>query len=76
MNETKETYYAVTFRNYPNATHYAYGETALEAIENAKDGMFEDGYRTPYLSPRARVAVYKEWNYNANQYTNGGDFIR
>ena len=74
MNEEK--FYTVTFRNYPNATRYAYGETALEAIENARQGMFEDGYSTPYLAPRARLAVYKEWNNDANQCRNDGTFIR
>lgn len=76
MNEQTENYYAVTFRNYPNATRYAYGQTALEAIDNARDGMWEDGYSTPYLSPRARVAVYKEWNYNTNQYRNDGTLTK
>lgn len=74
--ETTENYYAVTFRNYQNFTHYAYGQNALDAIENARDGMFEDGHATPYLAPRVRPAVYKEWNYRAEQYRNDGSFIR
>ena len=71
-----EKTYTVTFRNYPNAAMYITAESALEAIELARDEMFGEGYSTPYLVPRARAAVYKEWNNNANQYRNDGTFIR
>jgi hypothetical protein len=73
---TDEKYYTVTFRNYPNATQYAYGENVHEAIENAAAGMFEDGHATPYLAPRVRPTVYKEWIYSAEQYSNDGSFTR
>ena len=71
-----EKYYTVTFRNYPNAPRYSYGLNVQEAIENAAEGMFEEGYSTPYLAPRVRPTVYKEWNYRAEQYRNDGSFIR
>lgn len=74
MNDEKT--YTVTFRNYPNVDMYITAKNALEAIEWASDEMFGNGYSTPYLAPRVRVSVYKEWNNSANQYRNDGTFIR
>lgn len=68
--------YTVTFRNYPNYEQYVYAETAHEAIDAAADELWQQGYSTPYLAPRVRPTVYKEWNYRAEQYRNDGSFIR
>lgn len=67
--------YTVTFRNYPNFDNYVEGLTILEAIENARDLMFDEGHPTPYLTARARPTVYKEWNNKKSSYRNDGTFI-
>lgn len=68
-----QNYYRLKFAGLPYDL-YEYGATALDAINNAKqelDGLFA------YLgNATARPAVYKEWNYGTERYTNGGDFIR
>jgi len=69
----QENYYRVNFGNYGEV--FAYGVTALDAIGQARLD-FQDDMDEPLGNATARPAVYKEWNYGTERYTNGGDFIR
>jgi hypothetical protein len=73
-NETVEpNYYRIKFAYLPYDT-WEYGNTAKEAIQLARQNFEEYG---KYLgNATARQAVYKEWNNETWQYTNGGNFIR
>lgn len=66
-----QNYYRLRFANDVSEV-YAYGVNALDAIANARNDMadMELGNAT------ARPAVYKEWNYGTERFTNGGEFIR
>ena len=69
---TEEKYYRIKFRNLPY-DHYEYGLTAFDAIATARQDFSSEGNLG---NATARPAVYKEWNYGTEHYTNGGDFIR
>lgn len=70
-----ETMYAVTFKGYPYGTQYVYADGILDAIDNARDLMFEEGYATPYVAPIARPAVYGEWKCDPRHFTNDGTHV-
>lgn len=65
-----ENYYRIRFGTSPSYDTWAYGATALEAIETARLDVDGQGNAT------ARPAVYKEWDYGTDRFTNGGGFIR
>ena len=75
----QENYYRIKFAGMPYDV-YEYGATALEAIVTARAEQLEAGLDTdtPLTlgNATARPAVYKEWNYGTERFTNGGDFIR
>jgi hypothetical protein len=67
-------YYRVQLQNEPSP-RFEWADSALEAIEQIKDELYDNGFL--FLgNATARPAVYKEWNYDARRYTNGGDFIQ
>lgn len=66
-----ENYYRLHFANDISEV-YAYGVNALTAIANARADMSD----IELGSAIARPAVYKEWNYGTERYTNGGEFLR
>ena len=73
-----DTMYAVTFKGrngFRGVTQYVYAESALDAIDTARDVMFEDGHTTPYLAPTVRRAVYGEWECDASHFTNDGGHV-
>jgi hypothetical protein len=73
---TQENYYRIKFANLPY-DHWEYGDTALQAIATARHDLIESGNEYgPLGNATARLAVYKEWDYGTDRYTNGGDFIR
>jgi hypothetical protein len=74
--DNEQNYYTVTFRNYPNYEQYVYGDTALDAIDNAADELMQQGYSTPFLAPRVRRTAYAEWKYDTSRYRNDGSFIK
>lgn len=74
---TPQNYYRIKFAGMPYDL-YEYGATALDAIATAKDELANA--HTPLSrkdlgNATARPAVYKEWNYGPEHYTNGGDFL-
>jgi hypothetical protein len=72
------TMYAVTFKGrngFRGVTQYVWGHDALDAIDVARDVMFEDGHATPYLAPIARPAVYGEWECDSRHFTNDGGHV-
>jgi hypothetical protein len=58
---------------------WEYGATALEAIATARTDTLNAGLDTDTPlnlgNATARPAVYKEWDYGPEHYTNGGDFL-
>lgn len=76
---TPENYYRIKFNGLPYDV-YEYGLTALDAIATARAEQIDAGFdtETPLTlgNATARPAVYKEWNYGTERYTNGGEFIR
>jgi hypothetical protein len=73
-----ENYYRIKFQGLPHDL-YEYGATALEAIGTAKDELANAHTalsRKDLGNATARPAVYKEWTYGTEHYTNGGDFIK
>lgn len=72
-------YYRIQFQGLPYDL-YEYGQTAIEAIATARTDSEDAGLdtETPLNlgNATARPAVYKEWNYGTERFTNGGDFIR
>lgn len=76
---TPENYYRIKFAGMPYDL-YEYGATALEAIATARTETLEAGLDTDTPlnlgNATARPAVYQEWNYGTERYTNGGDFLR
>jgi hypothetical protein len=71
---TPENYYRIKFANVAYDV-FEYGETAKAAIWNALDDLLDAGHAEPLGNATARQAVYKEWNYGTDRYTNGGGFI-
>lgn len=71
---TPENYYRITFSNVPHEL-YEYGATALQAVSTAIDDLLDEGWESLGAST-VRPAVYKEWNYGTERYTNGGEFLR
>lgn len=75
----QENYYRIKFSGMPYDV-YEYGATALEAIATSRAEQLEAGLDTdtPLTlgNATARPAVYKEWNYGTERFTNGGEFIR
>lgn len=69
-----ENYYRIKFANVAYDV-FEYGETAKAAIWNALDDLLDGGHAEPLGNATARQAVYKEWNYGTDRYTNGGGFI-
>jgi hypothetical protein len=69
-NESLEpNYYRIKFAYLPYDT-WEYGNTAKEAIQVARQNFADYG---KYLgNATARQAVYKEWNYGTEYWTNGG----
>jgi len=74
-SELQENYYRIKFANVGYEV-YEYGQTAKAAIWTALDDLIDGGHPEPLGAATARPAVYKEWNYGTEHYTNGGDFIR
>lgn len=76
---TQENYYRIKFQGLPYDV-YEYGVTALDAVKVARIEAINAGIDTDTPlnlgNATARPAVYKEWNYGTERYTNGGDFIR
>lgn len=75
---TPENYYRIKFANVPHEV-YEYGTDALEAIKAAQDELanaYTPLKRSDLGNATARPAVYKEWNYGTERYTNGGGFVR
>ena len=75
---TPENYYRIKFNGLPHEV-YEYGTDALTAINTAKDELANAHtplYRKDLGNATARPAVYKEWNYGTERFTNGGEFIR
>lgn len=75
---TQENYYRIKFQGLPHDV-YEYGATALDAIATAKDELanaYTPLKRSDLGNATARPAVYQEWNYGTERYTNGGEFIR
>lgn len=66
---TPQSFYRIKFDGLPHEV-YEYGTDALTAISTARTDLNASG------SAIARPAVYKEWNYGTERYTNGGNFIR
>jgi hypothetical protein len=78
--ELQERYWSVKFSAMPYEV-YAYGIDARSAISEARKELYFDGQDTETTLPElrgalVRPAVYKEWAYGTEHYTNGGDFIR
>ena len=70
--ETLEaTYYRIKFANLPYDL-FEYGLTALQAIDIARQDQCDN---KALGNATARRAMYKEWNYGTEYWTNGG-FIR
>jgi hypothetical protein len=76
---TQENYYRIKFQGLPYDV-FEYGVTALDAVKVARTEAINAGIDTDTPlnlgNATARPAVYKEWNYGTEHYTNGGDFIR
>lgn len=74
-----QSYYRIKFNGLPYDL-FEYGATALEAIATARAETLDAGLDTDTSlnlgNATARLAVYKEWNYGTERFTNGGDFIR
>lgn len=74
-----QNYYRIKFNGLPYDL-YEYGATALDAINTARTETLDAGLDTDTPlnlgNATARPAVYKEWNYGTERFTNGGDFIR
>jgi hypothetical protein len=70
-------YYRLTIRNF--GEYFEFGNSVTEVIATVRRD-FELTARRAGLEPRplgalsVRRAVYKEWNYSPEQYTNGGSF--
>ena len=68
-------YYRITFTNYGET--FAYGDTALEAIDTARADLTEYMTRTNLTAVQldtatARRAVYSEWECTTASYTLDG----
>lgn len=70
MNEPN--YYRIKFNGLPYEV-YEYGTDAIEAVAIARNDLNEG---QPLGNATARRAVYKEWNYGTERFTNGGDFLK
>ena len=68
---TEENYYRLNIVNV--GEWYEWGNTAKQAIDMARTELFANG--TEHGAIIARPAVYKEWIYGSNAYTNGGQFL-
>jgi hypothetical protein len=69
--DVEERFWSVKFSSVPYEV-YAYGLDPLTAIYEARQefgGEFMGG-------ALVRPAVYKEWDYGTELFTNGGDFIK
>lgn len=64
MNEPN--YYRIKFTGLPYDV-WEYGQTAIEAIANARTDLDATGNAT------ARPAVYGEWDCSPEHFTNGGE---
>ena len=77
--DAQESYYRIKFQGLPYDL-YEYGVTALDAVKVARAETLNAGLDTdtPLTLGNATVrpAVYKEWNYGTERYTNGGNFIK
>lgn len=51
---------------------YIPADTREEALTN---GLVQDRLIDSDYAPLVRPAIYKEWDYQTNQYTNGGGFL-
>jgi hypothetical protein len=75
----QENYYRIKFQGLPYDV-YEYGTDALDAIRHAKAETYYAGYDTETNlnlgGATVRPAVYKEWDYGTERYTNGGQFLR
>jgi hypothetical protein len=69
--ELEERFFSVKFARVPYQI-YAYGIDSLTAISSAREELGHEGLGGALVRP----AVYKEWDYGPEHYTNGGDFIR
>ena len=74
-----ENYYRIKFNGLPYDL-FEYGATALDAIATARIETLDAGLDTDTPlnlgNATARRAVYKEWVYGTEQFTNDGEFIR
>lgn len=68
---TENNYYRLHVQGH--GEFYEYGQTALEAIALIREELRASDIE--HVSITARPAVYKEWNYPASAYTNGGTFL-
>lgn len=68
---TEQNYYRLHIANV--GEWYEWGNTAREAIATARQELTDSN--TGHGAIIARPAVYKEWIYSANAYTNGGQFL-
>lgn len=77
--ETQESYYRIKFQGLPYDV-YGYGLNAMNALTMARSEQLDASLdtETPINlgSATIRRAVYKEWNYGTERYTNGGNFIK
>lgn len=75
-----ENYYLVKFASMPYEV-FAYGDSPLSAIREARAELYETGADTETDLPSlggalVRRAVYKEWNNSTWRYRNDGGFIK
>jgi len=68
---TETNYYRLNVQG--QGEFYEYGQTALEAIALVREEL--EATNSEHGAITARPAVYKEWNYSTNAYTNGGQFL-
>lgn len=77
--DLQERYWSVKFASMPYEV-FAYGVDARSAISEARKDIYFAGNDTETPLPDlkgalVRPAVYKEWAYGTEHFTNGGGFI-
>ena len=69
--DLEERYWSVKFATVPYEV-YAYGVNPFTAIYEARQEFEGEAMGGALVRP----AVYKEWDYGTEHFTNGGDFIK
>lgn len=74
--DIQQRFWSVKFATMPYEV-YTFGVDPFTAISGAREELLTDAMdTTPLGGALVRPAVYKEWDYGTEHYTNGGEFIK